>query len=690
MQSCKLYCLNGKICKITLQGSLRGLGDNSPGYNGCGPNKWQCKKTGLCISINSRCDNYFEDCGDYLYGDYDQSDEENCDCIVNDEYSQNTHSRFCPSDSPICSYGICKASAAQFEPCPSNYCKNGGTCRVEDANLPNNAKCECPPAFAGVRCADGNSTTEMLRGFGSGSGRINHENEGGYGLELVDSAGGGYASGSGSGGVVTCRAMDESPVSDSWCETNCQGGSHPACQNSSGADQRCICESISYCVNITTGPNGNNGGNQGYLSVSINGLMKKQGWFDRNQIVLEECFDELMDISVQNNNNNAWAGTIVVKRNDMEVPLTCSGCEGSPFDKKIAVDGNSDGEDQAQTYCLNGKICKITLQAENHAAENTGPVELQGNQLNQNTQKSTWRKNCKGNGLCGGGSRSARNHCDTRDYKILSPEFCGNCLYGWRRSSWPIPNDCCCSYNDIVRYGDCKCHASNAPECPNAQDVYTCQGNEGKYIACYVDDIHRDLKDGPKKYGYNQQSCNTACQGYTFYSLQNHGWCACGNDYSTKSKYAKKPESECGGARGLGGPWRNSVYRTCIIQGLVTTNGEGSLVTGFGSRARNNTAGILGYGSGNANGGLGMEGVRHLQCPESNPIAFVNGNYCCQNEFGVGCQNCRDWTTFVLCTNAGELCAEGWNRCRARCKAGFPNYEDCMSNCDDECKKRLH
>ena len=47
----------------------------------------------------------------------------------------------------------------------------------------------------------GNSTTEMVRGYGSGSGRINFENEGGYGLELVDSAGGGYVSGSGSGGV---------------------------------------------------------------------------------------------------------------------------------------------------------------------------------------------------------------------------------------------------------------------------------------------------------------------------------------------------------------------------------------------------------------------------------------------------------------------------------------------------------
>ena len=118
------------------------------------------------------------------------------DCKVYDDDSQNTHSYRCPSESPICSYGICKgkhmfvsrigffpwlywyftkislifvfdliASAAEFEPCPSNYCKNGGTCRVEDAKLPNNAKCECPPAFAGVRCADGKLALNIPRLF---------------------------------------------------------------------------------------------------------------------------------------------------------------------------------------------------------------------------------------------------------------------------------------------------------------------------------------------------------------------------------------------------------------------------------------------------------------------------------------------------------------------------------------------
>ena len=73
----------------------------------------------------------------------------------------------------------------------------------------------------------------------------------------------------------------------------------------------------------------------------------------------------------------------------------------------------------------------------------------------------------------------------------------------------------------------------------------------------------RDLNLGPKDYGYKQETCNSACQAYSYYALQNNGWCVCGKSYSTKSKYAKRNDSECGGAHGLGGPFRNSVYATC-------------------------------------------------------------------------------------------------------------------------------
>ena len=41
--------------------------------------------------------------------------------------------------------------------------------------------------------------------------------------------------------IVECHAMPGSSRSDSWCEIHCQGGKHPACMNSSGVHQQCIC-----------------------------------------------------------------------------------------------------------------------------------------------------------------------------------------------------------------------------------------------------------------------------------------------------------------------------------------------------------------------------------------------------------------------------------------------------------------
>ena len=97
----------------------------------------------------------------------------------------------------------------------------------------------------------------------------------------------------------------------------------------------------------------------------------------------------------------------------------------------------------------------------------------------------------------------------------------------------------------------------------------TCLGKEDSYIGCYVDDGHRDLKKFIGS-GHNQITCNSACQDYTYFSLQYYGQCFCGNGYSTKPQYVKKPDSECGGARGHGTAWRNSVYKTCHVnQGKI-------------------------------------------------------------------------------------------------------------------------
>ena len=37
-------------------------------------------------------------------------------------------------------------------------------------------------------------------------------------------------------------------VSDQWCEQNCAGGSHPACNSGSGIFQQCSCENVSGII----------------------------------------------------------------------------------------------------------------------------------------------------------------------------------------------------------------------------------------------------------------------------------------------------------------------------------------------------------------------------------------------------------------------------------------------------------
>merc|ERR1712218_373518 len=89
---------------------------------------------------------------------------------------------------------------------------------------------------------------------------------------------------------------------------------------------------------------------------------------------------------------------------------------------------------------------------------------------------------------------------------------------------------------------------------------------EESYVGCYVDDASRDLPYGPKTNGYDHFSCNKACRGYIYFSLQASGQCFCGNAYSTQPQYVKTLDSECGGQRGLGGPWINTIFRTCGAQ----------------------------------------------------------------------------------------------------------------------------
>jgi hypothetical protein len=84
------------------------------------------------------------------------------------------------------------------------------------------------------------------------------------------------------------------------------------------------------------------------------------------------------------------------------------------------------------------------------------------------------------------------------------------------------------------------------------------------YKGCYSDNGRRDLQRGPKRYGYNADTCRAACLQYSYFSLQHGGQCFCDSSFATPaSTYRKMPEAQCnrnGGFRN-GGAWRNAVYQ---------------------------------------------------------------------------------------------------------------------------------
>jgi len=95
------------------------------------------------------------------------------------------------------------------------------------------------------------------------------------------------------------------------------------------------------------------------------------------------------------------------------------------------------------------------------------------------------------------------------------------------------------------------------------------------WVGCYRDDNGRDLKEGPKKYGYTVATCRKEAEQrkMKYFSLQHNGWCATDNVFSRDpAKYDEKPQTECGATcKGetaqddvlrCGAGWRNAVYET--------------------------------------------------------------------------------------------------------------------------------
>ena len=113
------------------------------------------------------------------------------------------------------------------------------------------------------------------------------------------------------------------------------------------------------CVFIATGTNPTDSGyldvlvdvGNGYTMVTTPEILYEQG-----EVVLDECYANLVGVQVTNTNQNGWTGSIQSSLDDKASPysaMKCLDCTG-PVDtaESIEVDGNGNGS--GDTECLNG------------------------------------------------------------------------------------------------------------------------------------------------------------------------------------------------------------------------------------------------------------------------------------------------------------------------------------------------
>jgi len=195
---------------------------------------------------------------------------------------------------------------------------------------------------------------------------------------------------------------------------------------------------------------------------------------------------------------------------------------------QLALAGKLDGSCSSGT-CSQDEATLLQMQSMRHKSQASMTSEV--SVPNEATQ-------CWGSNQCGGQGGAC-------------PQYCGDgvcCRAGFT------------AQNDMER-DDCGQNGWGIT------GMHTCQPARSSYVGCFVDDGSRDLEAGPRAYGYTRPTCATACASYTYYALQNNGWCVCGTAYSTAGQYSQVADTECGNSCAgetegrCGAGWRNAIYR---------------------------------------------------------------------------------------------------------------------------------
>ncbi|KAL7554862.1 hypothetical protein ACHAWF_018423 [Thalassiosira exigua] len=147
------------------------------------------------------------------------------------------------------------------------------------------------------------------------------------------------------------------------------------CENCSGSDdissQNVVVAGYvqEVCILVTTDDHKFAGGP---VSINVNNgngyIEAASGTYSVSQLVLDDCFDNLQGVQVQNTNGNGWIGSIRYSTDNKATyrELPCADCiqdasAGTIYNKPgtIVADGDGNGIGYAPTACLNGQACTL-------------------------------------------------------------------------------------------------------------------------------------------------------------------------------------------------------------------------------------------------------------------------------------------------------------------------------------------
>ena len=100
-----------------------------------------------------------------------------------------------------------------------------------------------------------------------------------------------------------------------------------------------------------------NSGN-GYVNVTALGTHYNQG-----EIVLDQCFDTIVGVQVNNKNSDGWTGDFELSTDGKStyVPLICSDCTGTTITMPITVDLDDNDSSLHTTWCFGGATCTLEV-----------------------------------------------------------------------------------------------------------------------------------------------------------------------------------------------------------------------------------------------------------------------------------------------------------------------------------------